>query len=254
MLHGPCGKGDVCTVEGKCSKKYPKPFYSETNLDEDGYLVYRQRDSKVQEVKGKFTYDNKYVVPYNRYLLLKYQAHINVEWCNRSKAIKPLKLWVQTWELLSEDILCRKRKLFKKTFLYETIISRLRSKRMIVLAVASSGYKNPEKRNAIFGGVTVLQGGDFRQILPVIPKGKRAEIVQACINRLELWKSCKIFTLTKSMRVNEYCVNGEIDNQKKQFNKWVLDVGDGIVDAKKKEDEDEATCIEIPADFIIKAA
>ncbi|GJY00787.1 helicase [Tanacetum coccineum] len=90
MLHGPCGKGSACTVEGKCSKKYPKPFYPETNLDEDGYPVYRRRDSKVQAVKGKFTYDNKYVVPYNRYLLLKYQAHINVEWCNRSKAIKYL--------------------------------------------------------------------------------------------------------------------------------------------------------------------
>ncbi|GJR58113.1 hypothetical protein Tco_1500275 [Tanacetum coccineum] len=52
MLHGPCGKGAASTVEGKCSKKFPKPFYSETNLDEDGYLVYRRRDSKVQAVKG----------------------------------------------------------------------------------------------------------------------------------------------------------------------------------------------------------
>ncbi|GJT91610.1 ATP-dependent DNA helicase PIF1-like protein [Tanacetum coccineum] len=29
------------------------------------------------------------------------------------------------------------------------------------------------------------------QILPVIPKGKGPEVVQACINRSELWKSCK---------------------------------------------------------------
>nr|GEU64710.1 helicase [Tanacetum cinerariifolium] len=90
MLHGPCGRGAACTVEGKCLKKYPKPFYSETNLDEDGYPVYRRTDSKVQAIKGKFMYDNKYVVPYNRYLLLEYQEHINVEWCNRSKAIKYL--------------------------------------------------------------------------------------------------------------------------------------------------------------------
>ncbi|GKA14769.1 helicase [Tanacetum coccineum] len=55
MLHGLCGKGVACTVEGKCSKKFPKPFYSETMLDEDGYPVYRRRDSKVQAVKGKFT-------------------------------------------------------------------------------------------------------------------------------------------------------------------------------------------------------
>ncbi|GKD84767.1 DNA helicase PIF1, ATP-dependent [Tanacetum coccineum] len=191
-----------------------------------------------------------------------------------------------------------------KTFVYKTIISRIRSEGMIVLAVASSGiaslllpggrtahsrfviplelvenstcgikqnthlaellqevqliiwdeapmtqkyafealdktlrdilgYKNKDKKNKIFGGVTVLLGGDFRQILLVIPKGKRAEIVQACINRSELWKSCKVFTLTRSMRVNEYTINGEIDTRRKQFNKWVLDVGDGMVEAKK---------------------
>ncbi|GJV16146.1 ATP-dependent DNA helicase PIF1-like protein [Tanacetum coccineum] len=35
------------------------------------------------------------------------------------------------------------------------------------------GYKNPEKRGRIFGGMTMLLGGDFSQSLPVIRKGKR---------------------------------------------------------------------------------
>ncbi|GJX13490.1 ATP-dependent DNA helicase PIF1-like protein [Tanacetum coccineum] len=48
------------------------------------------------------------------------------------------------------------------------------------------GYPAPEKQNKLFGGVTMLLGGDFKQILPVIPKGKRAAIVHACINRSEL--------------------------------------------------------------------
>ncbi|GKD31955.1 helicase [Tanacetum coccineum] len=93
MLHGPCGKDNraaTCNVEGKCSKHFPKPFYAETVIDEDGYPIYRRRDDKVSVKKGNFTFDNKHVVPHNRYLLLKYQAHINVEWCNRSKAIKYL--------------------------------------------------------------------------------------------------------------------------------------------------------------------
>ncbi|GKF66652.1 hypothetical protein Tco_0193169 [Tanacetum coccineum] len=52
MLHDPCGKGVACTIDEKCSKKYPKPFNPETNLDEDRYQVYRRRDSKIQAVKG----------------------------------------------------------------------------------------------------------------------------------------------------------------------------------------------------------
>lgn len=93
MLHGPCGKDDQkapCTIEDKCSKHFPKPFVAETIVDNDGYAVYRRRNNKAYHIKGKFRYDNRYVVPHNRYLLLKYQAHINVEWCNRSKAIKYL--------------------------------------------------------------------------------------------------------------------------------------------------------------------
>nr|GEV87429.1 hypothetical protein [Tanacetum cinerariifolium] len=93
MLHGPCGKDAryaPCNVEGKCSKHFPKPIYEETIIKQDGYPIYRRRDNKVTFKKGTFTFDNIYVMPYNHYLLLKYQAHINVEWCNRSKAIKYL--------------------------------------------------------------------------------------------------------------------------------------------------------------------
>ncbi|GKA04558.1 uncharacterized protein Tco_0683678 [Tanacetum coccineum] len=497
MLHDPCGKDAryaPCNVEGKCYKHFPKPIYEETIIDKDGYPIYRQRDNKVTFKKGTFTFDNRYVEPHNRYLLLKYQAHINVEWCNRSKAIKylfkylnkgldratmviqenvpdgqtvttekvavvneiknylnckylapceavwrmlsfdihysypfvmklnfhlpnqqpitlrdseslpalleregisitmftdwfalneryptarartyaeipqyymwyeclkmwkpqkqrkcigrivystpdsgeryflqmllnfvkglewtraiqeasvwalgpqlldlfvtillfcdvsrPLTLWEETWEVLSKDILHWKRKLFKypalqltteqiqnyclveiqevlnrngrsgtgKTFLYKTIIVRLRSEQKIVLAVASSGIASlllPAGRTAhsrfviplellenntcgikqnthlaevmqevelvIWDEAPMTQNvawGDFRQILPVIPKGKRSDIVQACINSSELWKHCKVFTLTRSMRVNEYYANGELDTRKQDL-------------------------------------
>ncbi|GJS05278.1 ATP-dependent DNA helicase PIF1-like protein [Tanacetum coccineum] len=42
-------------------------------------------------------------------------------------------------------------------------------------------FQKPEKREQIFSGMTVLLGGDFRQILLVIPKGKRPDVVQACV-------------------------------------------------------------------------
>nr|GEY89293.1 ATP-dependent DNA helicase PIF1-like [Tanacetum cinerariifolium] len=95
--------------------------------------------------------------------------------------------------------------------------------------------------NQNFGGMTVLLEGDFRQILAVIPKAKRPEVVQACINRSELWSYCKVFTLTSSMRVNEYYANGEIDTLKQEFNCWVLAMGDDTLPAKMKEGEDKPT-------------
>ena len=39
-----------------------------------------------------------------------------------------------------------------------------------------------------FGGVVFCFCGDFRQILPVIPRGTRGQIVSACIKRSPLWQ------------------------------------------------------------------
>nr|XP_043631498.1 ATP-dependent DNA helicase PIF1-like [Erigeron canadensis] len=113
------------------------------------------------------------------------------------------------------------------------------------------GLNKAENKKLIFGGLTVLLGGDFRQILPVIPKGQRQEIVHSCIKKSILWKHCQLYTLSRSMRVNEYSPTGELDRSKQQFNKWVLDIGDGVVEAKVKEGEDEPTWINIPRRFII---
>jgi hypothetical protein len=38
----------------------------------------------------------------------------------------------------------------------------------------------------IFGGKTMVLGGDFRQILPVVPKGGRKDIVNAPLLRSHL--------------------------------------------------------------------
>jgi hypothetical protein len=91
MIHGPCGgqnKGSPCMQKGKCSKFYPKRFVNSTVIDSDGYPVYRRRDDGMCIKKGKCFADNRFVVPYNRYLLLKYNAHINVEWCNKTNLFK----------------------------------------------------------------------------------------------------------------------------------------------------------------------
>nr|XP_043611977.1 uncharacterized protein LOC122583662 [Erigeron canadensis] len=113
------------------------------------------------------------------------------------------------------------------------------------------GYKDLRNKHQVFGGMTVLLGGDFRQILSVIPKGKKQEIVHSCINKYVLWKYCRLFTLSRSMQVNEYSSTGVVDIEKQEFNKWVLNIGDGIIEAKAKESEDEPTWIPILEKFIV---
>ncbi|XP_020986304.1 uncharacterized protein LOC110275093 [Arachis duranensis] len=48
------------------------------------------------------------------------------------------------------------------------------------------------KTHQTFGGKIVVLRGDFRQILPVIPKGSRHDILASAINSSQFWSFCKI--------------------------------------------------------------
>ncbi|XP_074288915.1 uncharacterized protein LOC141614060 [Silene latifolia] len=93
MLHGPCGKAkpsSPCMVGDKCSKYYPKPCTERTTVDGDGYPINKRSKKGVTVIKDDVPLENDFVIPYNSQLLLKYRAHINVEWCNQSTSIKYL--------------------------------------------------------------------------------------------------------------------------------------------------------------------
>ena len=55
--------------------------------------------------------------------------------------------------------------------------------------------------NRPFGGMVVIFGGDFRQILPVIPNGTKENIINVTINNSYLWQYFRILTLTENMRL-----------------------------------------------------
>lgn len=209
-----------------------------------------------------------------------------------------------------------------KTFLWQTIIAKLRSEGRIVLAVASSGIasllieggrtahsrfripldldessscdvkqntmlaelicktdliiwdeapmnhrhvfeavdrtfkdilrKNDETANTKpFGGKTFLLGGDFRQILPVLPKKGREDIVLASINRSHLWKSCKVMRLTENMRLQGNLPKITCDGSQINFAEWVIKVGEGRVPVQELDGSGEPSWIEIPKELLL---
>lgn len=93
MVHDPCGdlkKCCPCMKDGVCSKRYPKSFHAETTIDQSGFLIYRRRDTAHFMVKNDTRLNNRWVVPHNLDQLKKYQAHIYVEWCNKTNLVKYL--------------------------------------------------------------------------------------------------------------------------------------------------------------------
>ncbi|KAK9665851.1 hypothetical protein RND81_14G140700 [Saponaria officinalis] len=91
------------------------------------------------------------------------------------------------------------------------------------------------------GGKVVVFGGDFRQILPVIPKGSRQDIVYASINSSNLWNSCK------NMRLQVGSTNSNVD-EISEFSKWILSIGDGLAG----EPNDGEVDLELLDDIVIK--
>jgi hypothetical protein len=51
-----------------------------------------------------------------------------------------------------------------------------------------------------FGGKVMVFGGDFRQVLPVVPRGTRAQICDATLQRSYIWDNIKIIRLKQNMR------------------------------------------------------
>ncbi|KAL0282485.1 UNVERIFIED_CONTAM: hypothetical protein Sangu_2948100 [Sesamum angustifolium] len=94
MIHGPCGQNNSnapCMKNMSCKKGYPKPFAECTVQGNDSYPIYRRRNdhrSVALDNEGEVVVDNGWVVPYNPWLLLKYDCHINVEICSSIKSIK----------------------------------------------------------------------------------------------------------------------------------------------------------------------
>jgi ATP-dependent DNA helicase PIF1 len=56
------------------------------------------------------------------------------------------------------------------------------------------------RKDLPFGGKTIVFGEDFRQVLPVVRKGSRAQIVGASLRKSYLWEFMRHLKLVRNMR------------------------------------------------------
>jgi hypothetical protein len=86
MVHGPCGPQvsySLCMSADNCSKLYPKQYCEKTTILENGFAQYVRPNNGLVVKKNGIDVDNRFIVPHNVDLVVKYQVHINVERVNR---------------------------------------------------------------------------------------------------------------------------------------------------------------------------
>lgn len=69
-----------------------------------------------------------------------------------------------------------------------------------------------------FGGKVMVFGGDFRQVLPVVPRGTRAQITDATLQRSYIWEFVRKIRLKQNMRAQS----------DPWFSEYLLRIGNGI--------------------------
>ncbi|XP_044597462.1 uncharacterized protein LOC123274027 [Cotesia glomerata] len=85
--------------------------------------------------------------------------------------------------------------------------------------------KDIRNSDRIMGGITVVLAGDFRQTLPVVPRGtRRADEVKACLKSSVLWPHVNVLSLKINMRV--YMLH---DLRAEEFSKLLIDIGNGQI-------------------------
>ena len=68
--------------------------------------------------------------------------------------------------------------------------------------------------------------GDFRQLLPVVPKGSRPQIVMASIRESYIWQHIQIFHLRINMRTQYVSAQENAELGGLTFADWLLALGE----------------------------
>lgn len=110
--------------------------------------------------------------------------------------------------------------------------------------------ENSELEHVPFGGKLFVFGGDFRQVLPVIPNATRGQTVAQCLNHSPLWSHVQVLKLTMNMRVQQALLSNdpELASTLENFSRYLLAIGDGTAATVNGTE-----CIRVPDEMILSS-
>jgi hypothetical protein len=109
------------------------------------------------------------------------------------------------------------------------------TKRQAIEALDKSMRDIMDKPGLPFGGKTIVFGGDFRQVLPVVRKGTRAQIINSTLRRSYLWGYMHQLRLVQNMRAQS----------DPWFSDYLLRIGNGV------EETIDQDYVRLPSDICV---
>lgn len=88
------------------------------------------------------------------------------------------------------------------------------------IEIVDRTVKELRHNQSTMGGITTVFAGDFRQILPVIAQGTKANTLDHCLKNSSLWTIMLKCNLTKNMRLTN-------EPGAHSFNEYLLSIGEG---------------------------
>ena len=109
------------------------------------------------------------------------------------------------------------------------------------LEIMDRTLKDIMSNNLLFGGNIVILSRDFRQLLPILPRSIRSEVINLSIKSSILWNLFHKFQLTFNTRAIDVDIS---------FSKFVLDVENGDLNDSNDNIDISERCITADSNFI----
>jgi hypothetical protein len=116
-----------------------------------------------------------------------------------------------------------------------------------LIEALDTGLRDIKNNDTPFAAKVIVFAGDFRQILPIVKHGSRAQIVNACLKRSRIWHQnieTHHFLINRRLRLHG------IDTNSEDYAQWLLTIGNGTAPTTSNETYDDL--IDIPEHILLE--